>query len=129
MLGNKLHELWEIALEDLKICEADPFYDINMNVWHRINGNQCQICVAGAVIAKRLGTLYSETCLVDFDLDTQRKLNAIDALRRGEVREAYFSLNIDDFEGVDIFEMPKYGQPNWWEKANLLLVYLKEENI
>ncbi len=53
----KLSELIRLALADLLKVERDKRYVVNMGVWHIPNG-VCQVCMAGAVIAKTLGINY-----------------------------------------------------------------------
>lgn len=56
VLPEKDSDLIELALADLRLAEDDPNYGIYMGVWHeRIGGewgDACQVCLAGAVLAK-----------------------------------------------------------------------------
>ncbi len=126
---NTLHGLWEIALEDLKKC-ADDYtrFTINMNLYYENRGGYCQVCAAGAVIAQRFKPSRRLMCPSDFEPRISTRLRAIDYLRRGALSDAWSTLHgtsNDDFS----FPMPDYGDPNWWSRAEELLVYLKENNL
>lgn len=48
--------LLRLALEDLKKCERDPHYKVNMANFLRFEDDgQCAVCLAGAIMAQRLG--------------------------------------------------------------------------
>ena len=85
------------SIEDLRACRKDDRYELNMIRWHIPNGNgKCVVCLAGAVMAKRLGSLPDhETHPVDF-IFTGEKANrtvndmlfALNGIREGSVKEA-----------------------------------------
>jgi hypothetical protein len=59
----KPSELIRAGVQDLEACEADPRYSINMVDWHSPTATRfgevgwksvCEVCLAGAVMAKRL---------------------------------------------------------------------------
>ena len=53
-----LSDMIEHAVNDLRLCERDSRYSINMNQWHSGtkfgNDGKCEVCLGGAVIAKSL---------------------------------------------------------------------------
>ena len=52
-LPDKPSELIRLALADLRKCEADPRYLIDMAQWHRpVTSELCHVCLAGAVMAR-----------------------------------------------------------------------------
>ena len=82
-LPDKLSELIRVALGDLRKCEADPKYVVNMAVWHQsLDDKRCAVCLAGSVMAKSLNAFpYTEPWPADFDLGTTIKLMALNDLR------------------------------------------------
>lgn len=91
-------QLIEIALEDLEKCERSPDYEIDMGHWFYMSASRCcYVCLAGAVMATRLGALESAvTCLIseDFPANTAQ-LTAINSLRVGSVRFTCSYLEIE----------------------------------
>ena len=84
-LPNKLSALIRVALVDLKECEADDKYIINMENWHvPLDKGTCSLCFAGAVMAKTLGARI-HTGLDPSDFDDSLKLRALDYVRAGTV--------------------------------------------
>lgn len=55
---DKLWQLLELAYADFKSIESDPEYRISMFVYHnnRKATQPCTVCMAGAVMARTLGT-------------------------------------------------------------------------
>lgn len=75
------------ALEDLEACERDPRYEIHMNAWHEEEDGQCLVCLAGSVMAQRLGASVGEYLEPgDFERESN-KLRALDNFRCGLVAE------------------------------------------
>jgi hypothetical protein len=96
-LPNTLWELLEVALNDLAAVEQDPHYEVHMGVWHDggiAAPGACGVCLAGAVMAKRLHISPSVFITPShFDASTLRdKLLSIDYLREGLVPAAAESL-------------------------------------
>jgi len=90
-LPSTLHELIRVALDDLKACESDPNYIINMNRWHEIPmyNNKCHACLAGSVMAKSLGAdIRISLSPKDYNDDIGGKLRALDKARTGNIAEA-----------------------------------------
>lgn len=85
----KLSELILLALGDLRECEADPAYIIDMGQWHHPGFTKCYICFAGAVIARRLG-FSSKDDIIPENLPDEiaATLIALDYVRMGDVLEA-----------------------------------------
>ena len=84
-------ELIRVAINDLKLCEADPRYAISMGEWHKPGYFKCSVCLAGAVMAQTLNApLTSEVKPIDFDGHTYDVLTAVDLLRTGQVEQALY---------------------------------------
>ena len=93
MLPDRPSELLQLALNDLRTCEADPRYRIEMAVWHVMRGGTCYICLAGAVIANSLPEKYQEFVTPSsFDYEVEKKLRALNLFRVGYIGDAYFIL-------------------------------------
>lgn len=85
------------SIEDLRACRKDDRYELNMIRWHIPNGNgKCAVCLAGAVMAKRLNSLPDhETHPIDFSYiseEPHRAVNdmlfALNDIREGGIKEA-----------------------------------------
>lgn len=57
---TKLSDAIEMALEDLRSCERDPHYIIDMGEWHKTDGMVCHVCLAGAMMDRRFRLQPSE---------------------------------------------------------------------
>lgn len=102
-LPNKPSELIKVALADLAKCERSKKYVIEMGNWHVLRpNNKCEVCFAGAVMAKtlKLGGISLDADWVPrnfgchFDEDTASKLYALDDLRTGDIAEALDVLKV-----------------------------------
>jgi hypothetical protein len=85
-LPDKPSELLEVALRDLEACRNDPRYTIDLEKCHEPIDGQCNVCLAGAVIAKSLHFAPSQCVVVSksiTDMGTYKKLLALDNLRSG----------------------------------------------
>ena len=91
--------LLRAAVNDCIDIEQDPRYLFDMQTtWHqpKPGSGKCAVCMAGAVIACRLGVDVYETfepC--DAGETNGDKLRAIDCLRRGMLGVACRKLNVD----------------------------------
>lgn len=106
-LPDVASQLIYLAIEDLIKTEKDEDYSINMSLYHGwgfcVVG--CQVCLAGAVMAKTLECDYSEDFIPsDFPYSNELKLRALDYFRVGEVWAALGVLNIDrtKLDGLDL---------------------------
>ena len=85
-LPTKLSALLRVAVGDAKKCARDPRYTLVMATWHDPNyGNRgsCSVCMAGAVMAQRLGTKPYDMA-VPAHTEHGLALNAIDMMRDGD---------------------------------------------
>ena len=107
LLPSVPSKLIEIALNDLEAMEKTPGVQIDMRSWHDADAGGCSVCMAGAVMAKRLGAERDITYYPrDFPGDT-RQLNAINLLRVGDVENACYTLKIknpNDFPDREIID-------------------------
>lgn len=142
-LPNKLSELMKVALTDLELVESDPSYIIIMDQWHKSQRdsfiNKCEVCAAGAVIAKTLKGDMLQTLLPDDfdDNDIGEKLRAINSLRVGEFGSAFFELglnppNFPTFYGddeCDLDDLSQYSREEWKEHMCAIIGILQSEGL
>lgn len=95
--ATKLHVLAKLALDDLEWCEARPDrFTINMYTWVENEGPMCEVCLAGACLARRdpaLARRINSHNLTELPSDVTRRLHAINLLRCGYIDEAHFALH------------------------------------
>lgn len=97
--------LIRFALADLALVEADPRYFVEMGDWHYPSAGTCEVCLAGAVMAKSLGT-SPDTPHHPFDFEDPlaNKLRALNFFHTGDLQAAFLVLDLPDppFLGADI---------------------------
>lgn len=116
-LPARLSALLRLAVADAQKCELDPKYELNMHVWYcpprksaveNLGSRKCLVCMAGSVIAQTLPRPadYNEDYVVpsDFDGITERRLEAIDAIRSGSVSAALGVLGVSWARDSDTVE-------------------------
>jgi len=114
-LPNKPSELIRLALIDLHRAENTPGYIVKMYTWHEQDAElgRCVVCLAGSVMAMRLGSDINETVWPDsFGVETGNKLAALDSFRKGRVREGFEDMDIewewDNSNIPAVFPVEKY---------------------
>ncbi len=133
-LPRVMSELLEIALEDLRKCEADPAYDIYMGDWHRPKNGVCWVCMAGAAMAERLGVSPEEEVSPHKCGAYMPQLAAIDNLRTCDIFDAADDLGIERTpEMVELAETyrwyPEYGGDNFYPFYESMLSDLKAAGL
>lgn len=88
-LPNTMSGLIRVGLADLRATERQKkTYRIDMSQWHQPNSH-CSVCFAGSVMAQSLGANPRRSYFPDeFSATVKRKLNALNDLRCGEVKDA-----------------------------------------
>ena len=84
---KSLTELLEVAVKDAKSISKDPNYIFDVDTWHLPinNGEQCAVCIAGAVIAKTLQIEKKRMVPPSiFNTRTNRLLRVLDAIMRSD---------------------------------------------
>lgn len=110
-LPEKPSELIRVAITDLIKCEEDPNYRINMADWHRPQGEVCEVCLAGAVMAQRIGVYRHEIRNpVLFPPEVSGPLLALDDFRMGCVSGGLERLDIRCPEMPAIFGIIDYSE-------------------
>lgn len=86
------------AVEDLEWCESQPqTYQIKMDFWHEPYPDGCAVCLAGSVIAHRIGIPPDLSRVPEsFSPDVHRMLIAIDMVRQDDVSNALDVLGYDE---------------------------------
>lgn len=127
-LPGRPSELIRVGLRDLRAVEADPQYRVNMWAWHQMDEQRetCQVCMAGAVLAKTLGRRPTQDLGTPDELgpDTAAKMHALDLFRTGDLVGGLCTLgtenlDIDDetaeeaheefHDGVEDYVFPEHG--------------------
>jgi len=91
-----------VALEDLEKVEQSPKYMIQMDDWHVPSTDDqgkdvCEVCLAGAVMAMRLGADPEDDALPeDYGGTLQNKLGALNNFREGYVTYAMRQMGLDE---------------------------------
>lgn len=83
-LPDKPSELIRVALADMKKAQ-DKGHRIDMDHWSVEEGKKCAVCLAGALMAETGDAGYRKFDPDDFDVETRKKLYAIDDFRQGMV--------------------------------------------
>jgi len=94
-LPDKMSDLLALAARDLRAVEEDSAYRVDMSDWHFPDPytGQCEVCMAGAVLAVTVGVDPQEEFVPDtMTLDLHKKMLAINSLRMGNVHKASFTL-------------------------------------
>ena len=114
--------LMKVAQADLRTCEADPRYRIDMQNWHGTeeragqenDGTKepqepCPVCMAGSMMAMRLDAPEgARRTPEDYPYPLRRKLRAVNLLRGGHVRSALAILQTDYQGSVPQIEIGHY---------------------
>ncbi len=118
-LPNKLSDILTIALEDLDRVEADPTYSVDMGNWHYNNtdNGRCEVCLAGAVMAKTLGVSSNKTRGPEYT-SCDAKLRAIDSARKGLVHVALHLCGVD-YTKVRIMDRHVVSYGHIWFKMQM----------
>lgn len=88
-------QLIRLAIKDLKLVEQDNNYEVNMGYWHSGTNNreQCQVCLAGSVMAKTLETPSSSPWFPEKTGENYYSIAALDRFRLGYINLGLQSLN------------------------------------
>lgn len=130
---NTLHELLALALDDLAAIEKTPGFVVDMGLWVRRINTECRVCLAGSVMVRGLGATGRSVYPSDFDEATERRLDALDDLRMGDVRPACeFVLGEAALDHCppnrDVADY-SYNRDQWWADMHQLLAELREANV
>lgn len=123
-LPDKPSSLILVALADLAKVEKSRKYQVDMGIWHEpgsiARGNRCQVCLAGAVMARSLGADPKASFdPSSFPLESD-KLSALDCFRTGAIRAglACFGLRHDRAQMLkDEFEDSEGWAPSYEERS------------
>lgn len=140
-LPEKMSDLLELAISDLKKCENDPKYEIDMGYFHQPihDGTHpvCLVCLGGSVFAKTLEVPIDVHDISNFEKSMFRKMDCLDYLRRGRIRDAYRSLhNLFDEDDFPVDTLHEYGVTEYKENRNRffedmesMVEYLKRKDL
>ncbi len=135
-LPNKLSDLLDLALVDLRRVEADPTYGVKMEFWHCKVDGCCSVCLAGAVLAKTVGlSIYKQISshnigeLDCYGTKLSVKMQALDDVRRSDVRSALRRMGQDTLNAPSTGYVPPYGQPGFYEALDAIALKLREVGL
>src|SRR4051812_4613454 len=96
MLPDKPSELIELALGDLRRCEADDRYVIDMVQIHELDDDgKCNVCFAGAVLAQTIGLQPNvSTEVIDVLWNKDEKYEALDNFRCGQIHMGLLRMGV-----------------------------------
>lgn len=108
------------ALEDFMGLLTEPDYVIDLEIWHQpavnvFNPDEeiCKVCLAGAIMAKRLGVKKHEHSSPQrFPIETSHKLCALDYFHRGEVTKGLLSMGNSGKAPYERYPIPEYDPEN-----------------
>ena len=129
---TKLSDLAEASILYHEKCENYPRYLIDMYSWHTPNAlGKCEVCLAGSVMAQRLGFDVMTNCTPISTLPSIRnKLEALNDLREGNVRYAlssFYDIDITGGELDDVYICEYEEDPLEFKKQMRKLInYLRE---
>jgi len=123
-----LHELLRLAIDDLKLCYADPDVEVGMDEWLAYDAvkNVCEVCLAGALVLKgthmasavptaeavAAGTAWSHQ-LIDPGDDVRPWMRALDYIRMGQLGLALDAMT-EHLEESGIDQVPGH-----WKEASI----------
>ena len=85
----KPSELLEVALHDMKLISKNSRYSFDMTKWHD-NRKKCRVCMAGSVMARLKPYAHLNKLSPDsFEIETSIKLQAVDYIRRFDIKSAW----------------------------------------
>ena len=91
-LPTQPSRLLKVALNDLIAVENTPGYVINMGDWHYPRQDGCCVCLAGAVMVRKLDADISTEVGPDDFPDSKDQLFALDNARTGDWHSFMFDL-------------------------------------
>ena len=135
-LPNIPSELLSIALEDLKLCEKDPDYKIEMNAWHNWESRKkvCYVCLAGAFLAKSHAFPKNQTfnyTNIGNNRELDRQIHSLNMFRCGFIGAGLSFLNIVDKKGIMSQRVTDYSvNPSQFKKDIVSIIStLKKNNL
>jgi hypothetical protein len=125
-------KLLRIALTDLMAVEKSKKYRIDMGMWHHgavEGGQKCEVCMAGAVMAKTLKVPDDEwRDPGDFNSsDITKKLFAINLLRVGNISEACYFLGVKNKANMQVPVISYDDSPKEFKKDMRKLIKTLEK--
>ena len=104
-LPDKPSDLIEVALGDLEKAELSPHYAVEMSDWHNPEEDECNVCLAGSVMAFSLNANPLSTLGPSFFGEHENKLLALDSFRVGNMVDGIFDATNGKYEGKEIRAM------------------------
>ena len=129
-------ELIRLALEDLRACERDDRYEVDMWDLHNSREGQrgqmvCHVCLAGAVLAQTLGVPRDRSIcgrdLARYRSSVQDRLRALDHFRLGEISAglSYLGYDVDKLSE----EWQQYARKSRYNPADPEAFHVRMNNL
>ena len=121
-LPDTLHELLAQALADLRACEADERYRVDMKFWHWKGANDevpCLVSLPGAWMAKTLGADPGKVSHPSQWPEQERaRIHVLNGLLEGRLNAAWSNMPVMDGVGVpppseELMERYDCGPPSY----------------
>ena len=126
---NSMTDLMIIALDNMEALIDDPVYNFGSDLWHEPMGNFCQVCLAGSIMANRLGANASYSMdPMKYSDDIRKKLCAIDALRSGHISLAWSYLTNMGYVPLSQMFVP-HSSFDSLESAKLFIKFWRDEGL
>jgi len=100
-LPDKMSDLLEVALKDLRRAERHPLFTVDMGVWIQPRAVRCAVCLAGAALKFELDIKSIDQVISGNDAG--RKALALNSLRTGSVSHAARFMGLDS-KGYEPFD-------------------------
>ena len=130
MLPDKPSEMLKVALNDLRACEGDHNYRVEMGVWYKRQHGVCSVCLAGAVMAKSLHiTDGGYRCPSEYK-PHDSKLRFLNYVREGNLDYAFIELGLRKPTVLpNAVEVAGYGEPGFYKDMRNLVMIFEELGI
>lgn len=131
---NKISELLQLALDDLRVAEQTPNkFTVDMNSWVQSIHDACKVCLAGAVMVITLkdeidGYRFPGLFPFDFSNGWESALTALDYIRQGSLHTAYHILDRSMPDGLpDVLNVVNYdiSSTEWRENMEEIQAMLE----
>ena len=130
ILPNKLHEIAQMAYDDMILIEKSKNFSINMNCWLEIDKEHktCEVCLAGAVMINRLNISPFYNTL-NFSETLEKKLDWLDWLRDGILifDKLSFIQELSEKKKKELKDYKYYkGYTSYWYSSKKFKAWLRD---
>lgn len=123
--------LLELALNDLRLCEQNPDFVIDMETWYDARLPKCVVCLAGSVMAQRLRMPHKSVVTIA-ELPQMDVMFALNAARAGNIGDMLSVLDYPFPADLPSYvPIPDYSADHrgWWNGMLDILQMLKNAGV